>query len=238
MSFPYLRSIIVTLPFSVSCLRPFLVAKFFEPQRMLSWSLTHPGTCVAQRVAWIEVCNTDLPRDTDAASYISQRMAEADLSDAVALVTSRDIRRHHVSQSIVEDDVATCLTTVGLSNGERVGQRISTPVPLAGTINTLLHVSLPLSESAFLETMSLVTQARTAAVLDADVRRSGVAVTGTGTDCIVVAAPAEDAGAQFAGLHTASGEAVGAAVYDATQAGIETWKLDLDAFFARTAAQA
>lgn len=228
----------MTLPFSVSCLRPFLVARFFEPQRMLSWSLTHPGARVAQCVAWIEVCNTDLPEDTDAVSYISRRMAEAKLSDAVTLVTSRDIRRHHVSQSIIGDDAATCLTTVGLSNGERVGQRISTPVPLAGTINTLLHVSRPLSEGAFLETMSVVTQARTAAILEAGVQRDGVTLTGTGTDCIVVSAPTDGACAQFAGLHTAIGEAVGAAVYQATRDGVETWLRDRETSFAHRTAHA
>lgn len=82
--------------------------------------------------------------------------------------------------------------------------------------------------AAFLETMSIVAQARTTAVVDSGVRRGGLAITGTGTDCIVIAAPCGPDGAGFAGLHTAIGEAVGAATYQATSAGIETWKTDFE----------
>ncbi|MEO1272728.1 MAG: adenosylcobinamide amidohydrolase, partial [Myxococcota bacterium] len=45
--------------------------------------------------------------------------------------------------------------------------------------------------------------------------------TGTGTDCIVLAAPPGHA--VYAGLHTAVGEAVGRAVYDAVAAGVRGW---------------
>ena len=217
------------LPFTIDCRPPFLVASFFAPQQMLSWSLTHPGMRISRRVAWIEVRNKDLCEKTDAVALVRQRMAAEDMADAVTLVTSRDIRRHHAVQSVVEAETATCLTTVGLSNGERVGARSAAPVCLPGTINTLVHVARPLSEAAFLETLSIVAEARTAAVMDARIERGGVAVTGTGTDCIVVAAPLGEDGARFAGLHTMIGEAVGDAVYKATSAGIETWRIDFDA---------
>jgi adenosylcobinamide amidohydrolase len=153
-------------------------------------------------------------------------MEQAGLSDAVALMTSRNIHRHHLTQAAADDAIATCLATVGLSNSERVGQRLSEPVRLPSTINTLIHVSKPLSEAAFLEAMSIATQARTTAVLDAGVRRGGVAVTGTGTDCVVIAAPSGGDEAEFAGLHTAIGEAIGASTYQAVASGIETWKVD------------
>jgi adenosylcobinamide amidohydrolase len=45
--------------------------------------------------------------------------------------------------------------------------------------------------------------------------------TGTGTDCIAVAAPAGSC--TYAGLHTDIGEAVGTAVYRATLAGARDW---------------
>lgn len=229
------------LPFTVDCRPPFLVASFFEPQDMLSWSLTHPGKHVARRVAWIEVKNKDLCENTDPVALVERMTAAAGLADAVALLTSRNIRRHHAVQSVVEEETATCLTTVGLSNGERVGTRIAEPVPLPGTINTLVHVARPLSDATFLETLSVATQARTAAILDARVERAGRIVTGTGTDCIVIAAPqrSDPNGqhpdrARFAGLHTAIGEAVGHAVYQATRTGIETWKTDFAALMGST----
>lgn len=216
------------LPFTIDCHPPFLVATFFEPQEMLTWSLTHPGRHVARRVAWIEVKNKDLCEGTDPVTLVREKLAAADLTDAVALMTSRNIRRHHAAQSVVEEETATCLTTVGLSNGERVGTRIADPVPLPGTVNTLVHIARPLSDAAALETLSVATQARTTAIMDARVERAGRTITGTGTDCIVIAAPqgADEDRAPFAGLHTPLGEAVGHAVYHATREGIETWKAD------------
>lgn len=220
------------LPFTIDCRPPFLVASFFEPQEMLSWSLTHPGKHIAQRVAWVEVRNKDLCPETDPVALVRTKLATEGLQDAIALLTSRDIRRHHTVRSIVEGERATCLTTVGLSNGERVGRRISEPVPLPGTINTLVHVAHPLTEAAFLETLSVATQARTAAIIDANIERASLRVTGTGTDCIVVAAPIGTERASFAGLHTAIGEAVGRAVYEATEAGIGPWRADFAALTA------
>ncbi|WP_072390765.1 adenosylcobinamide amidohydrolase [Hyphomicrobium sp. CS1GBMeth3] len=232
---PEPRFVLLTLPFSISCQPPYLVASFDAPQTMLSWSITRPGFCAARRVAWLGVRNADLPPSEDPIDSISRLMANADLADAVTLVTSRDITRYHLAHAEVEDIAAACLTTVGLSNGERVGQRCREPVPLPGTINMLVHVSRSMSEAAFIETISIASEARTAAVLDARIHRAGVAVTGTGTDCIVGAAPRGDGGVRFAGLHTAIGEAVGDAVYRAVREGAEVWERDFIA--ARAAAK-
>lgn len=221
------------LPFALSCRAPFLIASFDAPQSMLSWSLTKPGFRDAREVAWLEVRNADLPPSVDPVTSISQLMADAGLAEAVALVTSRNIARYHVFQARVEEETATCLATVGLSNGERVGERCAEPVWLPGTINMLVHVSRPLSQGALIETVSIATQARTAAILDANVYRAGVAITGTGTDCIVVSAPKGAEEAQFAGLHTAIGEAVGKAVYRAIAEGTEVWRRDFSRLVSR-----
>lgn len=226
----------LSLPFALSLTPPLLVATFSRAQAMLSWSLNRPGFQEARRVAWLEVRNKDLPEAVDPMTYIDRLMAERDLSDAITLVTSRSIARHHLAQETVEGWTATCLATVGLSNGERVGARCTGPVPQPGTVNTLVHVSQPLFEAALVETVSIVTQARTAAILEAGVHREGRIVTGTGTDCIVVAAPASGEGARFAGLHTAVGEAVGRAVYRAIAEGVAVWREDFDALTSRSAA--
>jgi len=193
---------------------------------MLSWSLTKPGFQVAQRVAWREVRNADLPPTEDPRTSLARLMGDADLGDAVLLVTSRDITRYHLAQATVEGDAATCLATVGLSNGERVGQRSRDPVWLPGTVNILLHVGRPLSDGAFVETVSIVAEARTAAIVDARVEIGGALVTGSGTDCIVVAAPLGEEPERFAGMHTAIGEAVGAAVTQAIREGVAVWRQD------------
>ena len=59
----------------------------------------------------------------------------------------------------------------------------------------------------------------------------------TGTDCIAVAAPLSGEPAQFAGKHTALGEAIGDAVYRATAEGIREWRVDFDEMQARIGRQ-
>jgi adenosylcobinamide amidohydrolase len=64
-------------------------------------------------------------------------------------------------------------------------------------------------------------------VIEAGVARDGAPITGTGTDCIVVAAPDGEPRARYAGLHTAIGEAVGRCTCEAMRAGIEAWAEDV-----------
>jgi adenosylcobinamide amidohydrolase len=52
---------------------------------------------------------------------------------------------------------------------------------------------------------------------------SGRPVTGTGTDCVVIAAPAGVRAERFAGKHTACGSAIGAAVHGAVARGVARW---------------
>lgn len=81
--------------------------------------------------------------------------------------------------------------------------------------------------AALVEAITIAAQARTTTILDSRVSRSGVAITGTGTDCIVVSAPLGGS-VRFTGLHTAIGEAIGASVYRAMRDGIATWLLDTE----------
>jgi adenosylcobinamide amidohydrolase len=212
-------------PFTFFCAPPFLTARFPAPRRTLGWSMLHPGFSTVREIVWVEVRNRDLGPDVDAFALLRGKLVLIGLPEALAFMTSRDIRRHHFRQRRIEDIEAACLTTVGLSNGERIGARKPVFAPV-GTINTLVHVSRPLTDGAFVEAVAIAAQARTAAILETRRAEEGPAITGTGTDCIVVAAPCEGEQLGCAGLHTAVGEAIGAAVYDATCEGVEAWAAD------------
>jgi adenosylcobinamide amidohydrolase len=214
--------------FVVACARPFMTARFSQPQRTLGWSLLHPGFATVSDVVWVEVRNSDLTPNVDACAFLRGRLAQAGRPDALAFMTSRDIRNHHFRTRRVEDIEAACLTTVGLSNGERIGER-KPARNWTGTINTLVHVARPLTDGAFVEALSIVAQARTAAILETRPASREKPITGTGTDCIVIAAPCSGEPLTCAGLHTALGEAIGAAVYDATLEGAEVWNAEFPA---------
>lgn len=209
-------------PFALACAPPFLTVRFAAPQRTLGWSLLHPGFAVVSDVVWVEVRNSDLGPSVDPHAFLKERLVRSGLANALAFMTSRDIRRHHLCRRRADGVEAACLTTVGLSNGERVGSRRAHG-PHAGTINTLVHVSTALTDGAMVEAVSIVAEARTAAIVDSWREERGTAITGTGTDCIVVASPCRGEPVPCAGLHTAVGEAIGGAVYDATLSGAEQW---------------
>ena len=208
--------------FSVQQSHPFLVARFDAPQDMLSWSLTRPGFVTAGSVAWLQVDDDDLTIDVDPVALLRRRMEEAGHGDAVHLMTSRSLVNHTLARADAGMINATCLATVGLSNAGRVGEAVDHAAPV-GTINLLVHIDAPLSPAARIEALSIATAARTAAVMDLGLRRDGHLVTGTGTDCIVVASPAGAPQIPYAGLHTDAGLALGRAVYRAIRKGGLGW---------------
>jgi adenosylcobinamide amidohydrolase len=201
--------------------RPWLTARLSGPCRMLSWAPHNPGFVMADRVVWREVRDADLTEELDALTWFSGLLGERGQSDAVGLLTSRDLGRYRLQNAAAEGVSATCLATVGLSNAERVGHRLPRRRPGHGTVNLLVVTDAGLTDAAIVELLSIVAEARTAAVMETGPILGTGRATGTGTDCIVVAATPGDG--RHAGLHTAVGEAVGAAVHRAVAAGTAEW---------------
>ncbi len=211
--------------FRIECTPPWLTARFADRQRMAGWSLNRPGIVEADTVAWLQVFDADLPLETDPLDLLERRLRERGLSDAVGLMTARDVRRHHFAASGSDGVAAEALVTLGLTNGvglDAAGRTIEPPFQeRVGTINTLVAVSRPLSVGAALEALSLASAARTAALL-----AENGPVVGTGTDCIIVASPVGIAGEPFAGLHTAIGQHVTASVFQATRQARARWEAE------------
>ncbi|TDE38041.1 adenosylcobinamide amidohydrolase [Antarcticimicrobium sediminis] len=204
---------------------PWLELDLGAEARVLSWSLTRPGFVTARRILWREVRNADLPEDLDVLGWFHGELAARGARDAVAMLTSRHLHAFETAEAEVEGIRAFCLATVGLSNAEHIGTRMDRTGTDWGTINIALYLDLPLNDAALLELLSIVTQARTVAVMEAGFDLPTGRATGTGTDCIAVAAPAGDT--PFAGLHTPQGEAAGRAVHAAVRKGAEIWMRDV-----------
>jgi adenosylcobinamide amidohydrolase len=194
------------------------------PHRVLSFAPYHGGFHDARVVAIHEVSNADLPPGLDPAAILVPRMGVLDL-DGVAMLTSRRVAAFEFATCMHDTCSARVLVTAGMSNALRVGD---SPGALEawGTINVICHIDLALSDVALIEALSIVAEARTAAVIDSSLssRRSGAAATGTGTDCIAVVAPRGSSGELYAGKHTAVGHVIGAAVQRAVAAALTHWK--------------
>ncbi|MEM8622030.1 MAG: adenosylcobinamide amidohydrolase [Pseudomonadota bacterium] len=202
---------------------PWLTATFDEPMRVVSWALNRPGFVIAERIVWREVRNADLPEGLDAAAWFRDALAAAGHSDAIGFLTSRNIRRYAQTRAAVGAVSAEAIATVGLSNAERVGTRRMAGHAPAGTINIAVALSHGLSDAALLEGLSIAAEARTAAVMDHGPTLASGPATGTGTDCIAVAAPTAGPQAPHAGKHTEIGEALGRAVLDVVTLGVKDW---------------
>jgi len=206
---------------SLTLARPWLEFDLGAPCRVLSWSLNRPGFVTTDRIVWREVRNADLPLGLDVGTWFAQALSARRCDGAVGFLTSRDIRCYHHQRHSTEGITAEAVATVGLSNAERIGTRLDRTGTDWGTINVALKLDAALSDAALIEAMSVAVEARTAAVMEIGFTLPTGIATGTGTDCVAVAAAPGDTA--FAGLHTAVGEAAGRAVFSAVQAGATEW---------------
>ena len=213
---------------------PWLEYDLGAPHQVLSWAPYRPGFQTARRIQWRQVRNADLPPDMDVAAWLQHALQARGALDAVCMLTSRDVTAHAQASAMINGIHVQAVATVGLSNSERVGHRVDrsgrdwdrvlAPVAPLGTINLAVRLGAAMSQTGLLEALSIATQARTAAIITArhPLPDGSGHATGTGTDCIAIAAPP---GAQdYAGLHTPLGEALGRAVYTATLAGARDWQ--------------
>lgn len=204
-----------------------LVAAFSSPVRACSWAIVRGGLVDADHVAWLEVRDQELRPPVNAADLLRERLRERGLEHAVGLLTSRSVATYRDVTRESSGIRARCLATVGLGNALRAGDPPGVNGRI-GTINLLLHVDVPLSDSALLEASAIVTEAKAVAVLEAGItsRRTGQPATGTGTDCTVVTCSlpqSRKSRAIYAGKHTQVGSLIGEVTLRAVTEGVSAW---------------
>lgn len=106
--------------------------------------------------------------------------------------------------------------TAGLSNTRRVGDSADEALQ-AGTINIGVFINQPLSDTALVEALMILTEAKVTAIRDLDIASpvSGLPASGTGTDSHAVLCPKGKAAHHYCGKHTVVGELIGSAVLEA-----------------------
>jgi len=201
-----------------------LTLGFGEPHQILSWAVVNGGMTRSRHIAWLKVGKNGMGQGIDPRVFLKEKLKQKGINKAVGLLTSADLDSFVDIEKEFCQNSARCIATVGLSNALRIGDlpRSSEHV---GTINLVVQLSMPLSDEAFVEAISIAAEARTAAVLNSCTPsiRSGLPSTGTGTDCIAIAAPISGKPSVYAGKHTDIGHLIGAAVYEAITKGVERW---------------
>ena len=124
-----------------------------------------------------------------------------------------------------QDEGVHAAATVGLRVPTWAAAPPGRPDPeLAGTINLIVALPVPLTDAALVNAVATATEAKVQAVLDA-----GFAGTGTATDAVCVAAPTDSREEeQFTGPRSRWGARIARAVHTAVRAGAVGYAATLD----------
>jgi len=199
---------------------PWLVMDLGPPHQVAGWPIVGPAWGMASRIVWLQVKDADLPPGIEPEAYFGSRAKADGVTVEIGLMTAAEISLHACERA----GLVTAVVTAGLTNGESVEPAtLARPAEAwrAGTVNTVLHSAVPLTQGALFEAISIAAEARTAAILDLGLTLAdGRKLSGTGTDCIVVAAPSGPNAEKHCGLHTEIGRRIGETVYRATRRAI------------------
>jgi adenosylcobinamide amidohydrolase len=206
----------------------FLQIPFHSLHLVWSWAVVGGGPFQAKGVIWHQVSDRDLGKGVDPRQLLIERIdstyGPGTAAVSIGFLTGVPLKERRDVYLEMSGIAVRCTATVGLNNALRVGDLPNALAGHAGTINVLLQTSIPLSDAAALEALSLVSEARTVAVLEGGLKSiEGARIaSGTGTDCIAVAYPIHSGvpRAEYAGKHTILGHLIGSSCHTAIAEGV------------------
>ena len=149
------------------------------------------------------------------------------VGESVGMMTSAYMNSFAHAALQTEDVILECYLTAGLSNARRAGdpadwRHFNDESPESGTINIILGTNAILTKAALVETLILVTEAKTALLTERNIMSpiSGLPATGTGTDTVTVFC-GEGRPIRYAGKHVLFGEMTANVVQDALAASLD-----------------
>ncbi|WP_134684035.1 adenosylcobinamide amidohydrolase [Brevibacillus migulae] len=176
--------------------------------------------------------NGSVPLDyqcSDPALQLANQIAHwgYDSDETVGLLTAARLTHAGVHEEEGDQFRLLVCATAGTGNGARAGRRRKAfSAYQAGTINVMIMLDARLTPAAMINAVMTATEAKCAALQDADIRDpNGEVITGTTSDAIVLAASqaAHFAGVhQFAGTATTIGQTIGRLTYEAVLEAVRT----------------
>ncbi len=189
-----------------------LIVRFPVPYRTLGWAPLGGGYARTRLISNHQVDKSDR-RATEAPQIVLRRWIRAlepGAGAAVSMMTGAQVG-NAVYVCVRRGALAVAAwCTAGCSNALRAGDRATVADTRPGTINLIVAINEPLGDAALAEAIQIATEARVLAVQQTALMstRSGLPATGTGTDCIVIAAPAGPRAHPWCGKHTLLGELI------------------------------
>jgi len=233
----------------------FVVAELREPHRVLSSSVCNGGQTRAIRFLLNhQSCEGSGHQDrfriimeSGNDGYHERACAEADVPPAATAMMGTAANMNYASV-VTEADGETTVTAVVTAGVEsnatcagdparwrETGAGMERVPEYAGTINTMLLIGVPLTDSALAQTVVTMTEGKSAALqrLAVPSRQSSDLATGTGTDQYCVAAPVDGPVVLTStSSHVKLGELIGRAARDATMEALR-WQNGLEPSYTR-----
>jgi adenosylcobinamide hydrolase len=144
---------------------------------------------------------------------------DIDSDKAVGIMTHADVRNVQVSNQRHQEITLSAFVTAGVDVSATAGEptvskQDSLKINKVGTINIILLIDGHLTESCMVDAVKTVTEAKTVALRELDIRShfSGDLASGTVTDSVVVACTKRGKTVEYAGTATVLGELIGKSV--------------------------
>lgn len=185
--------------------------------RVLSSAILNGGLSTAASFLNLKVDKNAVPPWPDPALTLNDKVHALGLPQpTTAMMTAASMKSLGYSIARNGELSAECWVTAGLSNVRRVGDTADES-PYPGTINIWLYINQPLSDSALVEALMMLTEGKVTAIRDLKIMSpiSELPASGTGTDSHAVFCPTGEALLSYCGKHTLMGELIGQAVLTA-----------------------
>src|ERR1700735_5330240 len=182
-----------------------LVYRFAQPQRAISSAPSGGGVGLRH---W--AVNAEVParyEREDLGAHVAEIAGTFGLQgEGVGMLTAAAVsRRQRASREGVDVEA-----TVGLTHPTWAASDSDDQTPTAGTINIVVFVPVSLSDSALVNAVMTVTEAKAQALLDAS-----ISATGTPSDAVAVFCPVGDVREEFCGPRSLWGSRVARVIHEA-----------------------
>ena len=151
---------------------------------------------------------------------------------AVGMMTAASMDSFRMVKKSEQGIEIVVLVTSGLSNPRRAGdyaehRRMASPYTEVGTINIIVITSASLTQSAMIEALLIITEAKSAALQEAGIMSpvSNKLATGTDTDSVAVVSGPGPGDVKYCGKHVLFGELLGSSVIDTVLSSIQ-WAVE------------
>lgn len=229
----------ITNDFNVTRSEQHIHVECLKSSFVLSSSVLNGGWKYANHIV-----NMNVPRRMDVTEVAEMSLEKYCIGSGwrgvcVGMMTAASMNSYRMKEERADGVSIAVLATVGLSHPRRAGdkadiQTMTSGKHLAGTINLIALTSGQLTHAAMTESIMIMSEAKAAALMKAEVVSpiSNEIATGTGTDSIAIAAAGNSKEIAYCGKHLLFGEILGRLTIDALTDSLEWYNSNIKSYSA------